>query len=137
MLIYILFLSVCIYLSIQDIRKKVVPVWLLLVLVIIAVVGEYMTSGAISRHALLGVCPGIFMIISGKVTGQIGVGDGLLVLAIGILIGLYMSLYMIMFAFLMALCFFGFIRFYRRAQSKTIPFIPFISVSFFIVLLLK
>lgn len=133
--IIIIFFPACIYLSIQDYRKKVVPLWQLLFLIAIAIISVLLFHYCSLEAAVLGGCVGLFLIIVSKLTATIGMGDGLLVIATGIILGLRLCLYMIFIAFIMAICCFGILLIVRRLSTKSIPFIPFISMSFFIVLL--
>ncbi len=130
----LVFIPACLYLSLQDIRKKKVDLWILLILIIVAAIGMLFAERANCEQVLLGGTVGIFLLAISKLTNQIGLGDGLLVISTGIILGPYLCLYMILLAFVVALCFFGFLRLFRKMECKTIPFIPFISVSFFIVL---
>lgn len=128
---YLLGLSVC------DIRKRNISVWLLFVGFVLAVCSQLIWKETSGRLCLAGALTGgVFLMIS-KVTGEaIGYGDSILILILGIYMGIWDLLLLLTTAFFLAAVFAVIALGLRHFQKKTvIPFIPFLGVGYFIILL--
>lgn len=129
-------------LSILDIRKRNVPVWLLAAGGIMAVVVtvyrqnvscEYTRTG----HGLIGMAmlPGILLLATAFATKKAGYGDGIVLMILGVLAGgekclliFAISLFLGAFVSLILLVF-------RKVKRDTkIPFLPFLAVGWLAVM---
>lgn len=73
--------------SLIDIKKKKVPLWMLLVLIFCGMMVQI-----ISYHGIFNLfycmLPGLVMLLLGRISSQqVGYGDGLLLLGLGLLLG--------------------------------------------------
>jgi len=118
--------------GIQDIRSKKVSLWIVLIgAILVSICAVNMTTlSLIDRFGGLGV--GAFVIgISLLTGGKIGMGDGLLLCVTGIGLGFWHNLELFALALLIAAIVSIFLLTFRLAdRKKTIPFVPFIFLSF-------
>lgn len=83
---------------------------------------------------LLGMVPGFVILIFSVVShGSIGMGDGMLLMAIGIYLGVVPTVWLIVYAvFISAFCalFLQFVK--KKDKDYEMPFVPFLLAAFFI-----
>lgn len=122
--------------TIKDIRSKSISLPLVIVscacLILIMPFNNVITI----KSAILGTLVGLFIILVSKLTkGQIGIGDGIILLATGLGLGIWDNIALLTFAlFLSAICCVILLAFRLVNLKMTIPFIPFLFLSYIGVL---
>ncbi|NLL72778.1 MAG: hypothetical protein GX237_04555 [Clostridiales bacterium] len=121
-----------IMLAIQDLARKKVKVWLVILggLLICACIPFCSMISLFNR--LLGLTLGLGLIILSKATGgKIGVGDGLVICVTGIGLGFWTNLELFVLALFIAAIFsIGLLAFRLADRKKSIPFLPFLFLSY-------
>lgn len=86
---------------------------------------------------IFGMLIGVGVLGLGKITrGQIGTGDGLILITIGLGLGGYNNFRMILYGLILAAIFSIFLLIGKKVKFKsTIPFLPFLCMSYVLVLL--
>ncbi len=118
--------------SVSDIRKRSVPVWMLApggVLAGIMFVSQQGAAGDVP-----GILPGVILLVTAFITKKAGYGDGIVMLFLGIMSGGGESLLIfaagLCFAAIFSLILLGL----RKAGRNTrIPFLPFLAAAWLIV----
>lgn len=117
----------------QDFRKKTILVWPVILCGGLGFAGNLIHGGSTEIPGmLLGMIPGAALLLAGWVSrGQIGAGDGLTVLTMGIYLGFWETMEIFFYASLSA----GVVAFflmYARKKKKNyeIPFLPFLFFVF-------
>ena len=123
--------------SIEDIRKKEISLWEILLLSGLsfsAVVASIFDGSFDLWSVLLSLLPGAAMIFLAFITREgIGYGDGLMALAIGPALGAGSSIMTIVTAVCVSGLFSGILLVLKRAERKTkIAFAPFITIGTFV-----
>lgn len=125
----LVFLGVC---SWQDMKyKKICVQWLLYFM--LAGIGYHLILKKISFLELaMGIVPGMVLLLLSFVShGGIGEGDGLLMLAVGIVTGMETSVQMLLAASVFSAFYALFIYlFQRKGRNTQIPFVPFLFLGF-------
>lgn len=124
--------------SIVDISTRRIPVWMLIVGGICAVPAFVeQGSGSLWNCAdiLMGMLPGVLLLGMGFVTKQVGYGDGLAALILGVVLGSGKSWMLFCVSlFLMAICSILLLAL-RKAKYKTkIPYLPFLAAGWLLVI---
>lgn len=132
--LYVIFGIYIAVLSLEDLLKKSVPVALLAAGVLFIPAG-LITEGAESisiADNILGLIPGaVLLIISFVSRGQIGVGDGGLVMMLGASLGIETVIRILTAALLLITVFSGVMLVMRKLKRKsTLPFIPFLFAGY-------
>lgn len=137
----------------QDIKKKKVLVWPILMAGGIGICFELLQQfnenkslglegsdlAEISLRLAAGVLPGVVLLLAGKWSGgQIGTGDGLLVMIIGIYLGFWKTMIILFYASTAAGLVGLFLLLILKKNSKyEIPFIPFLLAVFTVRLMVE
>lgn len=124
-------LSIC---SFYDLKQKEVP---LLPIVIVGIGGIlYIIFGVEKISYIAGAGLGILCLLFGKITEEsLGYGDGYLLLAIGLLIGLKKNIALLIIALFLSAIFSMVLLILKKGNRKTtIPFVPFLLLSWCIIL---
>jgi leader peptidase (prepilin peptidase)/N-methyltransferase len=115
--------------SISDLIKKEICLKTTLILTAFGIIFqlEYIKAGLIT--ILLSIVPGIFMIALSIITKErIGMGDGIVVLCVGIWNGFYSAVSILMTGmFMAAIC--GIVLFFFKRKVKEFPFVPFLLAA--------
>jgi len=76
----------------------------------------------------------VFILISKVTREKLGVGDSLIILALGILLGFWEVMILILIAFLASACF-GIVMmcWKKKNRHSSFPFVPFIALSYALV----
>lgn len=124
--------------AVEDIREKKVHRWLLLIMLMVGVVGG--GSACIGQSSNLwqllgGLMPGLcmlgFSLISG---GQIGMADGLIITALGVLCGARDCMVVVSIAsMVMALISVVILSIRRGNRHTRLPFVPALFVGYCVV----
>ena len=134
MLFEIGILLILIISSIEDIRKKEIPLWEIVACGIISGVCLIMelTGGEIEPGMIaLSLVPGGVTLLLALATRQgVGFGDGLIILSMGPTLGAWGIIAAVMIALFTSGLFSGILLIFRRAGKKTrIPFVPFLTIG--------
>lgn len=127
-------------LSILDGKERRVPIVLLGIGILIAItwvigecIGDPCRWSRIMLGAVLGLVPGVFMLLTAYVTRKVGYGDGLALVGIGMLVG-YKNCWSMLCISLMLMSFWGIgILVLRRGTRNTpMPYLPFLTMAYLI-----
>lgn len=122
-------------LSLEDICRKELPVWQIVLGLLAAVaLTAVQWKGSFQEIwiMLLGLLPAlVFLAAAGISKEQIGYGDGLLLLPLGMVLGFERTAWMVLWALsLAAVCALALFVLYRRKKGLTIPFVPFLFAGY-------
>ncbi len=134
-IILVLFLLLC---GFSDWKTRQVPLWLCGLGTVAIILCEILTKEFALNKIAGGVLIGLFLLSAGKVTkGQIGSGDGIVFLIIGVALGgrksflLFTESLCILFLFCMIGIFTGKIKMKQR-----LPFLPFVVAAYLLELVI-
>ena len=125
------------YLSVEDIRKKTIPVIPLMIWGIVGVV-QHLIYGRIDSYSMVaGVVPGIVAYMLSVATHEkIGKGDALLLIVTGIYMGFWMNMFMLwMGLILAAIVGVATMASFKKLKNNELPFVPFLSLSCLIIII--
>lgn len=136
-IILLLYLGI---LSIYDGKKCKVPlIWLILGLIIatVTVVWDCLSHPIkwqwIAMAALLGTLPGLFMLLVGYITRKVGYGDGLVLIAVGILVGYRICFLLVCFSLLLMSVWCMILLLRKKGNRNTrIPYLPFLTAVYLV-----
>ena len=134
-IILFIFLMLC---SFWDWKTRMIPVWICASTAIIIGLYQLLVKEVSLEKILVGLIVGLFLLMIGKITrGQIGSGDGIVFLVIGIGIGVKESIFLL-FESLCVLFFFCLIGLLtgKIKMKEKLPFIPFVFIAYVIHLLI-
>lgn len=133
------YIFVLVILSVIDIRRKIVPMWgilstLLISMVVVCLKNEESPSDMFIF--CISLVPGLSMVFISWVTaGKVGIGDGLLLIAIGMGIGFENCIYVLCVALIFSCIVSGILLVLKKANRNThIPFVPFITLGMGVVM---
>ena len=124
--------------SLHDILKRKVPVRLLVCMVIpvLASAAIAITGGRIGEKLivmLVGVIPGALLILIGHITGKVGMADGIVLCALGILEGARGALVILaMGSLILSLVSMILLALKKVRRETRLPFIPFLGLGLLI-----
>lgn len=126
LLLYLLILSR------YDYREKQVPVVLLYVGIgaaVLLLVWEIF-SGRIVWTRLLGILPGILLLLTAVLTRQVGLADGIVLSIVGVVLG-YQAVMLLFCISLMLFCVVTILLlFFRKVNGRAVlPYLPFLTVA--------
>lgn len=115
-----------------DLRKKEVNISLCVGVALLGLIYEIFISKAELLSVILGIIPGIFLILTSMATNEeIGKGDAAILCTIGIYLGLKKSILVLIYALFMTVIIGGILLLIRKKNKKyKIPFVPFILCSY-------
>ncbi len=134
--IALIFIGIC---AVCDIRRKEIPLPLILAGMTAAFgagVWQMKAEGLTAAEAGMSLLPGMFFLLTGFCTGEkVGYGDGLILLAVGLLLGFYRCF----LALCAALVFSAMVSlllmvFHRADRHSRIPFVPFLGFGMGVVI---
>ncbi len=129
----IVFAIILILLSIFDIRTRRIPVTGFVVLFILSVMFRLMSDegNIILQDLIWSILPGLFLIGVGLLTGgKVGIGDGILIMELGIAFGFIRCMYILTGALFLCCLFSAVLLLLHKGNKKTqIPFVPFITLG--------
>lgn len=123
--------------GVQDLYKKKVYLWFIITgALLITICIPFCSTNQIADR-IAGVIIGVIIIlISVATAGKIGLGDGILLCVTGLGIGFWPNLEMFAIALTLAALVSIFLLIFRMAnRKKSIPFIPFLFMSYLILFL--
>ncbi len=125
------------HMSIEDIRKKTVPVIPMMIWGMVGVI-LHLCYGRIGYERMLsGLIPGIVAYVLSIATHEkIGKGDAVLLIITGIYMGFWGNLFMLWIGMIMAALagVFAMVIF-KKDRDRQMPFVPFLFAGFLITLL--
>lgn len=133
--IVFLLLGIC---SVNDWKKKTIPVILLIILSVVVVVFAMFCDAVSTRMRVSGALMGLLFLLISKCTKEsIGYGDSWLILLLGIHMGSLRALGVLFAAALLAgIVSLFFLWKYHWKRTATLPFVPFLSISYLGAMLL-
>lgn len=130
--LYIIEGVILLILSIEDIRKQKISLWIIFFGFILAGIfcAGQMAEGVWS--VLAGAGPGIVLLLLGYVTrGSIGYGDGLVVTFLGMSFGFLKISGMLLLALFFAVFYSGGMLLLRKYNMRSrLPFLPFLMLAY-------
>ena len=126
-------LSLC---SLEDVKYRRLTVIYILMFGIVGVI-LHMFAPVCSIYSILwGMLLGIVLILISIATrGSLGLGDGILLVVTGVYLGGYGNLQLFLYGLLLsALCSLGLLVLKRKKRKDEIAFVPFLLLSYFLLL---
>ena len=125
--------------AITDFKKKEVNIVFPVLLAAAATVMLFFTKDISLINSIIGIAEGVLLILISFLTkGEIGMGDGILLAACGLMLGGKDNLIMFFFACFSSAIVSALIMLIKKADKKTkIPFVPFMIPGFLIMVLLS
>lgn len=119
-------------LAIADYKNKKIPLWSVLAVFVIGLLNLHLQHYREWENALGGSGVGVIICILSKATGnRIGMGDGLIIAAIGMFMGLKITLFCTGAAFLLASVAALFLLCIKRVERNyNMPFVPYIFAAY-------
>ena len=114
-------------LSIEDIRKRKLSVWILGIGFAGSVLYGFVHNGLF--EVLTGIIPGVFLfILSILLPHSVGLGDGILTIIYGVVYGWKQVCFWLICGFLLAAVFGVYISLFRKGMCRMIPLVPFLTL---------
>jgi len=115
-----------------DLRKKEVNISLCISVALVGLIYEIFISKTDILSIILGILPGIFLMLTSIVTNEeIGKGDATILSTIGIFLGLKKTILVLIYALFSTIIIGGILLLIRKKNKKyKIPFVPFILFSY-------
>lgn len=115
-----------------DLRKKEVNISLCISVALVGLIYEIFISKTDILSIILGILPGIFLMLTSIVTNEeIGKGDAAILSIIGIFLGLKKTILVLIYALFSTIIIGGILLLIRKKNKKyKIPFVPFILFSY-------
>jgi leader peptidase (prepilin peptidase)/N-methyltransferase len=125
--------------AVTDFKKKEVNIVFPVLLAAAATLMLFFTKDISLINSIIGIAEGVLLILISFLTkGEIGMGDGILLAACGLMLGGKDNLIMFFFACLSSAIVSALIMLIKKADKKTkIPFVPFMIPGFLIMVLLS
>jgi len=113
--------------GIEDLRSRKISLWFLgLTILVAGIYGVYQYG---IGHSTLGSIPGLLLFLLALLQKEcIGMGDGLLAIAYGVLYGWRRVCVWLMFSFLLVAVVGVFVKVVTRKRKVQLPFIPFMGL---------
>ena len=123
-------------LTVWDVRDRRVPAWSLLLgglLLAGRAVGQCAYHGVAWRVLLVGVIPGLILLIAAKCTHMVGYADGIVLAELGMYLGCRGSVLILCISLVLAAVYSILLLVRHRVPGCTeIPFLPFLLAGFVI-----
>ena len=125
--------------AIQDIYKKKLLLWPMILGALIVIVCSYFSGSLTIINRLGGLSIGLVVILISLLTsGKIGLGDGILLSITGIGIGLWANFELFAIALFLSAIVSIFLLIFRLAnRKKSIPFVPFLFISYLFLIVVS
>lgn len=129
----VLLIGYLVVLGVYDIRKRAVPGVLLAVGMAVAVgisVWELGWEERQTMECMVSLLPGAFLLAVSWITGQVGSGDGILLLILGLALGWTECIFIFFISlFLASIVSVVLLLFHKVKRNARIPFIPFMTAA--------
>lgn len=132
-IVFIILLGIWLFIcGIWDVKRKRIPVFLLIVGFLTSLVGIGLQCDFNIWTSLWGTSLGIILLLLNLTTkGQIGIGDGIIVSITGMYLGFTKNVILLMYGlFGAAICSMILLLFFQFSKKRTIPFVPFLFLGF-------
>lgn len=118
-----------------DIKKKKIPVYMLIILAAVGITSNFTMGEFNIEKRIIAMLPGIIMIMVSMVTKQqIGYGDGLLILIMGLYINIDDILSIVLSAFLVSSVFaIILMTVFKKKKNFEMAFSPFLLIGYGLV----
>lgn len=120
-------------LSVMDIKKKSVPLWLLCVGAVntaVILLNEGLSGGIDGWLLCRSLFPGAVFLVTAAATGKAGYGDGIVLLMLGLMSGAKVCLLALTVGLFLIAVFSGALLALRKVKRNSrIPFLPFLTVG--------
>lgn len=115
-----------------DLRKKEVNISLCISVALVGLIYEIFISKTDILSIILGILPGIFLMLTSIVTNEeIGKGDAAILSTIGIFLGIKKTILVLIYALFSTIIIGEILLLIRKKNKKyKIPFVPFILFSY-------
>lgn len=125
--------------AVTDFKKQEVNIFVSGILMAAALAMLIFAKDISVLNAIIGIAEGVLLILISFMTkGQIGIGDGILLTACGLMLGGKDNFLMFFFACLFSAVVSGLIMIIKKADKKTkIPFVPFMIPGFLVMVLMS
>lgn len=130
--IHIILGTMLLFCGLQDLRKKKVVLWMILLGAILILLCLFLTDSFSVTESMGGALVGLTVVMISKVTGgKIGMGDGFILCVTGLALGFWSNLEVFAIALFVAAIFSIILLIFRLAdRNKSIPFVPFLLFGF-------
>jgi prepilin signal peptidase PulO-like enzyme (type II secretory pathway) len=120
--------------SIEDVRKKEIPLWVILscgLVSCVSVIYSTFCGNTDFLEVFLSILPGAFLLFASLLSSRgVGFGDGFLLFAAGPALGVGVSILGLIIALFASSIFSGILIIMRKAGRGTrIPFVPFMALG--------
>lgn len=116
--------------GVEDMRRQSLPVPLLLVVFVAAVILRLFFVGDVVQGIAGSVAGGIVCVIGKISRGQIGSGDGFLLMVTGILLGFWENMELLLAGlFFCALFSAAALVLWKKGRKYRVPFVPFLAAA--------
>lgn len=132
--IYIL-LFYLVILSVYDCREKQVPGVLLFIGVVVAVISLLIVviDGQQVWYRILGLLPGLFLLLVAFVTKKAGYADGIVLAVTGMVLGYQKTMILFCISLLLISVISVLLLFLHKVNGRTrLPYLPFLTVTYVI-----
>lgn len=132
--IYIL-LFYLVILSVYDCREKQVPGVLLFIGVVVAVISLLIVviDGQQVWYRILGLLPGLFLLLVAFVTKKAGYADGIVLAVMGMVLGYQKTMILFCISLLLISVISVLLLFLHKVNGRTrLPYLPFLTVTYVI-----
>lgn len=118
--------------AIQDLFTKKIRVWIVILCALLLCICIPFCTALSLFDRILGLLLGIGVVLLSKITGgKIGIGDGLILSVTGLGLGFWSNFELFALALAIAAVFsIGLLVFRLANRNKTIPFVPFLLISY-------
>ena len=128
LILLFIFLIICSY---TDIKERSINVGMIILFAILGI----LCSNAKIISIFIGIIPGILLFLVNRLTnGQIGIGDVLVLIVVGIILGFEKTVIILMLSTLMA-GIYGIIKMliFKVNRKETMAFAPFVLLAYIVV----
>ena len=113
------------FFSLEDIRKRTVMVWKLILLAPIGIYFVLFEDGVIFSQSLIGILIGLLFVTMSLVTGgKLGMADAVVIIFLGAMLGYSAQIRVLCYSFLAAFICSMIILLRHKNRPMTIPFLP-------------
>lgn len=136
---FVFVLIVLIIEAVTDLKKQEINIPVSGIMAAAAIPIYFFAKDISVLNSIIGIAEGLLLILISVMTkGQIGMGDGILLAACGLMLGGKDNFIMFFFACLFSAVVSGLIMLVKKADKKTkIPFVPFMIPGFLVMVLIS
>ncbi len=131
MIIYIGLFILLIPCGIYDLRTRLIPVWYVGTFAGLSVLYHLLLSDGFFLQMMAGAALGLLFVLVSRISGgALGMGDALVITALGLWCGISDSITLILFAFILSgICSGIWILIRKKSRKDSLPFVPFLLLS--------